>query len=661
MPVIPFHKYIGPGNTLNEGDPVDFDDYLAQQHDQAYENANSESDIQEADRHTANDFLSHFVEGNYHSGLGALGLGLKSQVEKYTGVLYGMPNKNREHPYAKNLGVRGAPSTSQNSQVSLSGDEGEAQPSHTVEAQVHAPADGQNTRSDRIRVHSNIGVATPNKKQTLKDYWSNFDDIGEMNNMDTGDVTTQGSIREPRMVGGTKAGSGPGMGSAGMGALGAPSTIDCPRQAGTPFKTTLHQSYRFMVPACLTTQQIISISTTGAVGSAAAKSLWAHRYKIGSSLAINMDNIYQYMDASTYTKLIGQTTSVGVEGAKLEVWSLGVRAPYSTNTSNIEVANANLQAQIMDLSPIQHDYPLVYSDTQVDDTKSKMIGNTYQHTTTTSASSTFTNISARMETRAIRQRCIIDDYYYAFGPASDPLFNEFDVRPSDPNICQYIRKSVNGSNLLGKAFEHHYNISGILHSAHGTQRQTPQNAGNNLTASQSDNNATGILQYNLPLDANDKPSTNNDSNAGYDFQQGTVEYTLATLRGLLKHNHKFHNGDERHFIAAMYNIRNVVNDVEADTGTTAYNSIVDMNWEIILNFSLNVNGMWLTPLYYNVINSETGFRNRRLLIRDAGDNNNNEQCTYVTTNHDAYPNVPHIASHTLRAQGGAASLPNNTL
>lgn len=95
MFVFPGHRYLGPGNPLINGDPVDEDDRIAQQHDQAYSLARSDADVFAADRTSVRAFASDFGRtGNWHSALGAAGLGIKNVVEeKILGrSLYGMPS-----------------------------------------------------------------------------------------------------------------------------------------------------------------------------------------------------------------------------------------------------------------------------------------------------------------------------------------------------------------------------------------------------------------------------------------------------------------------------------------------------------------------------------------------------------------------------------------
>lgn len=87
--LFPGHNYLGPGNDINNGEPVDSDDRIAQQHDRDYSNATNDSDIREADREAIWNFTKDaLLNHNWHSGIGALGLGFKYGVESVTGVIY---------------------------------------------------------------------------------------------------------------------------------------------------------------------------------------------------------------------------------------------------------------------------------------------------------------------------------------------------------------------------------------------------------------------------------------------------------------------------------------------------------------------------------------------------------------------------------------------
>ncbi|KAH8029072.1 hypothetical protein HPB51_022537 [Rhipicephalus microplus] len=88
------HRYLGSGNTPRNGDPVEEDDGIFKSHDNAYERATSHEDVFAADQASAALFLNDFRRtDNWHSALGAVGLGMKNIVEQYVvdRSLYGMP------------------------------------------------------------------------------------------------------------------------------------------------------------------------------------------------------------------------------------------------------------------------------------------------------------------------------------------------------------------------------------------------------------------------------------------------------------------------------------------------------------------------------------------------------------------------------------------
>lgn len=92
----PGHNFLGPGTQDFNQQPVDSDDRIAQTHDIAYKSALSRNDIRNADASAIKSFSSDFIKtSNYHSGLGAVGLGAKYAVESLTGVLYPYMSEKR--------------------------------------------------------------------------------------------------------------------------------------------------------------------------------------------------------------------------------------------------------------------------------------------------------------------------------------------------------------------------------------------------------------------------------------------------------------------------------------------------------------------------------------------------------------------------------------
>ena len=60
--IFPGHKYLGPGNRLFSGRPVDSDDLIAQEHDLAYANAETSDDIVTADEKAIFAFFMDWIK-----------------------------------------------------------------------------------------------------------------------------------------------------------------------------------------------------------------------------------------------------------------------------------------------------------------------------------------------------------------------------------------------------------------------------------------------------------------------------------------------------------------------------------------------------------------------------------------------------------------------
>lgn len=84
------HRYLGPGNPLDNGEPTNTADAIARQHDHEYHHAVDKQDIFESDRKAIAAFADDFARNKSIGGLiGAAGLSIKHGVEKLTDtVLY---------------------------------------------------------------------------------------------------------------------------------------------------------------------------------------------------------------------------------------------------------------------------------------------------------------------------------------------------------------------------------------------------------------------------------------------------------------------------------------------------------------------------------------------------------------------------------------------
>ncbi|KAF5280808.1 hypothetical protein FQA39_LY17955 [Lamprigera yunnana] len=85
----PFHEYLGLGNLLNLGKPVDEDDRIALVRDIHYSLSKSNKDIRKADEESILDFYRSFLTtGNWHSLIGGTDLSIKYILESVINVQY---------------------------------------------------------------------------------------------------------------------------------------------------------------------------------------------------------------------------------------------------------------------------------------------------------------------------------------------------------------------------------------------------------------------------------------------------------------------------------------------------------------------------------------------------------------------------------------------
>lgn len=87
--VLPNSEYIGPGNPIPIGAAKNPSEQIAKEHDLAYTNAKTHSDVQSADRDAYTRFRDeHHKSGDYYAKIAQLGLQAKSNIEKVIGVQY---------------------------------------------------------------------------------------------------------------------------------------------------------------------------------------------------------------------------------------------------------------------------------------------------------------------------------------------------------------------------------------------------------------------------------------------------------------------------------------------------------------------------------------------------------------------------------------------
>ena len=87
--VLPNSEFIGPGNPIHIGAAKNPAEQIAKDHDLAYTNAKTHSDVQSADREAYYKFRDEYHKsGDYYAKIGQLGLQAKYGIEKVIGVQY---------------------------------------------------------------------------------------------------------------------------------------------------------------------------------------------------------------------------------------------------------------------------------------------------------------------------------------------------------------------------------------------------------------------------------------------------------------------------------------------------------------------------------------------------------------------------------------------
>lgn len=88
--VVPGYKYLGPGNTLDRGSPVNEVDAIALQHDIEYNRAKNQEDILNSDHRAISKFKNQLIKNpSIGAALGTGGLGIKHFIESSIGnVIY---------------------------------------------------------------------------------------------------------------------------------------------------------------------------------------------------------------------------------------------------------------------------------------------------------------------------------------------------------------------------------------------------------------------------------------------------------------------------------------------------------------------------------------------------------------------------------------------
>ncbi len=279
---LPGHKFIGPGNPIDTEVPVDEDDAIAKEHDEAYATAKNQKDIAIADEQAADKFLSDWqTNANTHSLLGGLGLIGKKHVEQTIGSIYPMGV----------LGRRTGESTPEKQPDSSSG------PTPDKRPRTEDPAPGE---------------ATPSKPGTNP----------------ASPVTS-----DDPMQGGDDGGGG---GGDSMAAALPGSGLNEPIWQGMPYRAeqvtlSFKKTYRLYINNDLP----IKIAPANDPGH--------FHYYPGNFHEIPQQYLFFYLSTGEMTRLINCFEKVRIEHCGWQLTSLGTRIPFYTGATETTIANAGAQ------------------------------------------------------------------------------------------------------------------------------------------------------------------------------------------------------------------------------------------------------------------------------------------------------------------------------
>lgn len=324
MPHLPGHKYLGPGTEDFSPEPVDLDDQIARVHDLAYAKAGTSGEVRAADKSAIRDFASDFLDGgNFHSAVGAIGLGAKHGLETIFGQQYPRmsPPQKRRRPAADNPHL---------------------QQEDADDPSAHKGGGG----SGDVRPGTS-GILLGNYQRWIDEVPQGSQETAEQLSADN--VSGGGTANEGIMDIHPQAGSSlPG----GTGADVSATVITGSASRNTQNKTTFKKCFQFYTGAFqfthLTNAQLVATDTTTNFGSLYSSTTGAIGVARTSFTAtplaiINPNCLPYYMDLAEFGNLPNYAYATQ---ARIKVTPLGYRLPFATNEADSSFANSQTLVQI---------------------------------------------------------------------------------------------------------------------------------------------------------------------------------------------------------------------------------------------------------------------------------------------------------------------------
>lgn len=394
--VLPGYKYLGPGNNLYEGTPVNKADSIARKHDFEYNSAVNKSQVFDSDNRAILSFFNEYSENKTFGALvGALGLGAKTSVEQF------------------------------------------------FDTSIYPNTESMSKR--------------PNEQQYSFDHikklnsGSSFFDTPPMSPSNDNEETMVGQEVPMETNSDAAAQRGVAPGAAGSAGTTKGHILTMPMPVFNNYVTLeFNQCYRWQYEAKLPSYRKSTITTENQT--------WYDHFicfRPGSMINYPVENLFAYLSPGEYANLKSTFTEVIVEEVAVQIENYGVRMPFVTNEPAALTANTNTQYPITHWVDIDKDYAIGndYDTNWIEDVRLKMNGGRLKNWSNGVSTTSFPNLSARATSREINNDACM------FIPAPITYVGTDRVRdddnlPGDPDIHKYAY-SLNG-NILGPCFHYNY-------------------------------------------------------------------------------------------------------------------------------------------------------------------------------------------------------------
>lgn len=363
-------------------------------------------------------------------------------------------------------------------------------------------------------------------------------------------------------------------------------------QNGHTWYKEFKKTYRFSLNTSLPAYKLYNASTT-------TPDAQYINYKPGSMYAILVDYVSSYLSPEEFWSMQKSCKTAEIVECSCEVYSEGIRLPFTTAETTALTANASAQYPICQWKGLDKDWPVSQEISARRDTQSKMIGGRFDQLISDNSdvwNENFPNLSARSTSRVYENEAVVLIPAPCYAIDDTQAGREFMATMADVNIHEYAH-TKNGTTELGKVFDYHYKPKNGMFIIQSTNipRRGYQAVDHNLDQHDtvfghlqrsSATIAMGLGAGQVTMDIQTEAGTQtpykhlNPSQAVPAVQQTYLECLVENQQIYHWDSQKaVHKQDM--FLIGMHNIRNI------GTSTTE-GSLLRANWEVILVFKCKV-------------------------------------------------------------------------